>query len=241
MADYEIIIVNDNSSPDEKKILMKFLSELDSKNIVYIENRVNLGASISRKIAVEISRAKYIAFLDSDDAWHKDKISLQYSLMEKYNIDILGGLTNVIDINSFELINENNINNINLKKLSFLNFLFKNYYSTPSVMVKRDVIIDENFSDKLRYSEDYECWRRIALKYNAYFMSESGTYSFKHSYISDTNSLSTNLVKMSIGELKGLLFIFSKKISLYLYIVVFFAIIYSFLKALRRLLQSYIR
>ena len=60
------------------------------------------------------------------------------------------------------------MNNDGLKKLNFNNFLFKNYYSTPSVMVKRSVILKENFSDQMRYSEDFECWRRIKMKLNFY-------------------------------------------------------------------------
>lgn len=239
--DYEIIFVNDNSSPDEGLLLLKFIEELNAINIVYIENNTNLGASVSRKKAVEKSKSKYIAFLDSDDAWHKEKILLQYELMEKFSIDILGGLTNVININEFELINNKSVNDIKITKLNFVNFLFKNYYSTPSVMVKRDIMLDENFSEELRYSEDYECWRRVAFKYNSYFMSESYTYSFKHSYISNINSLSTNLIQMSIGELKGLFFLLKKKMQIHLYLLVFFAIFFSFLKALKRLLQFYIR
>ncbi|MFW1911288.1 glycosyltransferase family 2 protein [Acinetobacter ursingii] len=238
--DYEIIFINDKSSCEEKILFLNFLNELNAINVSYIENDVNLGASISRKKAVNKSKGKYIAFLDSDDAWHMGKIALQYDLMEKCNIDILGGLTNVVEDGEFIVINKEDIRNAEVKKLNFLNFLFKNYYSTPSVMVKRDVILDENFSDEFRYSEDYECWRRIAFKYNAYFMLESYTYSFKHPYISDTNSLSTNLIQMSLGELKGLFFLFKKKMPIYLYFMVFFAIIFSFLKALRRMIQSYI-
>ena len=238
-SDYEIIFIDDCSLLSEKEILKKFINELDSKNILLVFNEVNLGVSISRRKCVELARGKYIAFLDSDDAWHKDKIRYQFEVMEDLDIDILGGYTNVINISQFDILNKKNINmnNDGLKKLNFNNFLFKNYYSTPSVMVKRSVILKENFSDQMRYSEDFECWRRISLNHISYFMTESYTYSFKHSYLSSSSSLSSNLLKMSLGELKGLFLSFKMKLNFYQYILLMVSIVISVLKSFKRLVH----
>lgn len=237
--DYEIIFIDDCSSSIEKETLKKFIIQLDSKNIISVFNEVNLGASVSRRKCVELARGKYIAFLDSDDAWHREKIRYQFKVMEDLDIDILGGYTNVINNSQFEIINQTeiNINHQKLRKINFNNFLFKNYYSTPSVMVRRSVILKENFSDKLRYSEDFECWRRISLNHTSYFMTESYTYSFKHSYLSTSSSLSSNLIKMSLGELRGFFLAFKMELNFHQYILLIIAISVSMLKSLKRLVH----
>ncbi len=240
-SNYEIIFIDDNSLNLEREKLSDFIGSLNAKNVVLLINEINLGASSTRKKGVNFASGKYIAFLDADDAWHKNKLKFQYDLMEKMSIDILGGRINIIDFENLKYFNENEILEIQVKEINFNKFLFKNYYSTPSVMVLKNVILSENFSDGLRYSEDYDCWRRISLRYKAYFMDNSYTYSFKHDYLSSGNSLSSNLLKMSIGELKGLILLFKKKLLLYQYLLIISATMYSVLKALRRILKSYTR
>lgn len=239
----KLIIINDCSTDNTLEVLAGFLNKNLKFEVEVINLKVNKGASYARRIGCEKTQSKYIAFLDSDDAWHREKIKKQLYYMEKYNIDILGGIVVVTtekklsNINSFSL----DSNDLTVRKISGIKFLFKNYYSTPSVIVRKKVILDENFSKFLRYSEDYECWRRIAFKYKAYFMNNSLTYSFKHSYISDSGSLSSNLYKMTYGEIKGLLLFYKKNFNLVMSLLTLFAIIFSILKAVRRLMQYYFR
>ena len=76
-AHIELIIVDDGSTDDTARIIA---ADRD-KRIVYLENPSNRGISYSRNIGVSISSGNYIAFLDSDDAWHPDKLQMQYSLL----------------------------------------------------------------------------------------------------------------------------------------------------------------
>lgn len=239
----KIIFINDCSTDNTLNVLNNVIKNDLKLEIEIISLDTNKGASYARNLGCKRAQTKYIAFLDSDDVWHKDKLKFQVYAMEKYNIDILGGLTNTISNLDYPKINicEYDTNSIVLRKLSFISFLYKNYYSTPSVVVRKEVIQDENFSLILRYSEDFDCWRRISLKYNSYFMANSLTYSFKHPYISNTGSLSSNLTKMSFGEIQGLLLLYKKNMNLYIYILIFFALIFSILKSLRRFLQYFLR
>ena len=74
----EIIIVDDGSSegvPDSVR---------NDFNAVIIR-QCNSGAAHARNEAIRKSNGKYLAFLDTDDIWHPQKIELQYKAMEESN------------------------------------------------------------------------------------------------------------------------------------------------------------
>ena len=71
----EIIIVDDENTINSKKILNK-IKKIDNK-IKIIRNKKNLGVSAARNKGIKYSKGDLIAFLDSDDLWKKNKISLQ--------------------------------------------------------------------------------------------------------------------------------------------------------------------
>ena len=79
---FEIIIVNDNSSDKSIKIVKSFNS---SKIKIYNNNKS--GASSARNYGITMSSGEYIQFLDADDILSKNKISNQISIAEKYNFN----------------------------------------------------------------------------------------------------------------------------------------------------------
>ena len=60
---YEIIVVNDNSTDDSINII----ESMNISNLKIINNIENMGVSFSRNIGIKNSVGKYITFLDSDD------------------------------------------------------------------------------------------------------------------------------------------------------------------------------
>ncbi|MDW1996609.1 glycosyltransferase family 2 protein [Vibrio sp. 299] len=78
----ELIIIDDCSSDDT----LSLVSKIDDPRITVIKNENNLGVAETRNKGIKISQGQYIAFLDSDDIWHKDKLSLQISAMKKYKV-----------------------------------------------------------------------------------------------------------------------------------------------------------
>ncbi|MHC9533103.1 glycosyltransferase family 2 protein [Dellaglioa sp. L3N] len=78
---FELIIIDDFSSDTSLDILEEILS-IDSR-INLIKNKKNIGVAESRNIGVSNSSGKYIAFLDADDKWNKDKLKRQLVFMVK--------------------------------------------------------------------------------------------------------------------------------------------------------------
>ena len=59
-----------------------------NKKIKIIENKSNIGAGLSRNNGIKNSKAKYIAFLDSDDEWKTNKLKSQIYFMKINKIKI---------------------------------------------------------------------------------------------------------------------------------------------------------
>lgn len=68
--DYEIIVVDDGSTDHSREIALSY------PQIEYVFQK-NCGAGEARNRGIAISRGKFLAFLDSDDLWMPEKLSLQ--------------------------------------------------------------------------------------------------------------------------------------------------------------------
>ncbi len=79
----EIIIVDD-ASIDNTCYAVKLI---DDSRIRYVRNSCNKGAQASRNIGVDIAVGEYIAFLDSDDEWNRNKILKQFNYTRSYGGD----------------------------------------------------------------------------------------------------------------------------------------------------------
>jgi glycosyltransferase involved in cell wall biosynthesis len=83
-TEYEVILVNDGS-PDTAD-LEKAISPYGEK-LTYIRQQ-NGGAGAARNTAVEASRGELIAFLDADDIWNADYLSLQIAFLDQNSLDM---------------------------------------------------------------------------------------------------------------------------------------------------------
>ena len=81
---WQLIVVDDNSNLNNKELLKKYLNHPKIK-IIWLKN--NKGPGFCRNIAMRNSKSDYIAFIDSDDIWYKDKLLDQLSFMLKNNFE----------------------------------------------------------------------------------------------------------------------------------------------------------
>lgn len=80
-TNWELIVVDDRSGDDTCRIVETFASRHDGIRLIALKE--NGGVSNARNIGLAEAKGKYIAFLDSDDIWLKDKLSRQVNYMEK--------------------------------------------------------------------------------------------------------------------------------------------------------------
>ena len=86
--DFEIIIVNDNSSDDTAKILKKL--QLEDNRIKLINHNISKGVYYSRIEAILFAKGKYIILMDPDDLFLNENLFKElYNYNLKYNLDII--------------------------------------------------------------------------------------------------------------------------------------------------------
>lgn len=158
--DYEIIIVDDGSSDNTKSVIEIFFKDKNIKH-KYIYQQ-NSGPSSARNKGVKNSIGEYVAFLDSDDEWHPQKLELTVKILEDERVDILGhGYT---FINNFD----KEYLSINIDKITFYRLLLKNFAVTPSIIIRRSKF--QFFDETMRYTEDHELWLRMSVSNTVYYL-----------------------------------------------------------------------
>lgn len=84
-SNWEMLIVDDNSSDDSISIIEEYIKT--DQRIKLFKNTENLGAAVSRNIAIENAKGRFIAFLDGDDLWKVNKLErqIEFMLTNKYS------------------------------------------------------------------------------------------------------------------------------------------------------------
>ena len=145
--------------PDEKN--KKFIKKiLKNTSHLIIESKKKLGLSGALNSAIEKSTGNYIARMDSDDIWLKNKIKKQLEYIIENRLDVIGS--------DVQLINENG-KKVGIRKYSKrnveTNLLFQNGICHPSVFLRKSVLNKYgNYDSAFKYCEDLELWLRLLSK-----------------------------------------------------------------------------
>ena len=81
---FEIIITDDNSNDNTVSVIEKYLKKHNNIKLFCLDE--NRGAGYARNFCTQNASGDYIAFLDSDDYWDRDKLKIQLLFMKKFNI-----------------------------------------------------------------------------------------------------------------------------------------------------------
>ena len=233
----EVILVDDCSNDDNKTIteIKKCIRLLNINRIKtkLIINKSNKGPAASRNKGIFISKEKYLAFLDSDDFWLKEKLEHQYEIMEN-NKKVFLSCHDSYFINNKkreEKIETGQLNDI-IKKIYLPNMFFKNFVQTRTVMVKNnDNIL---FNEKFRYAEDYDLWLRLMIrKHELYYINNKLACCYTKNGFSE--GLSSHFFLFWINEIL-VLFLNSIR-SKFFFAFLPFILIFSFIKLIIRLIK----
>ncbi len=79
------MIVIDDHSTDRSHDIVSTMAKADSRIKLIRQKSGRHGAAHARNLAIELANGRYIAFLDSDDIWHSEKLRKQIDYMERAN------------------------------------------------------------------------------------------------------------------------------------------------------------
>lgn len=162
--DFEIIIINNYSIDNTLNVISDFADER-----IKVINFKNDGIiAKSRNQGIMKSVGKYIAFLDDDDLWCKDKLEIQIKYLESHpEFDLAYSNAVIIDEHGNRkdlLINPREIKT----GRTFFNILYNNSIATLTVLMKREIIETIGLLNEdplVRAAEDYDYWLRASLNY----------------------------------------------------------------------------
>jgi len=191
----EIILVDD-ASEDETLAVLKGIAQQDPGFYKIIALRNNGGAASARNAGWAKATQPYIAFLDADDTWHPEKLSIQYGYLKCHPEVALCGHRCTLAGEGGELGTLSK--NIPSKMISSRALLFRNAFSTPTVMIKSDIPF--RFPDGKRYAEDVYLWQLIAFEGLKIVRMEL-PLAFLHKAAYGAGGLSANIWRMELAEL----------------------------------------
>jgi len=177
IPDWELIVIDDCSADTTVQIVAGLAQE-DSRIRLYQSER-NMGVAKSRNQGLERCRGAYIAFLDSDDIWHPEKLEMQISCFQQTGADLV--------YTSYVTVGEN------LRKIfevppsaTFNRLLKENVIGCSSVMLPAAVAKNYPFPETV-YHEDYVLWlemlrsgckavglKRVLMEYRVHVDSKAG-------------------------------------------------------------------
>ena len=154
---FEIIIIYDDQDLSDYKYLIRLFKS--NNNIKIYLNPKKLGAGFSRNKGIDLAKGEFIAFIDADDIWKKNKLEKQIKFMKKNNYNI--------SHTSYEIINEKNIVLSQRKSRNFyyVKDLIKSCdVGLSTVIIKRKILDIQTRFPNLKTKEDFVLWLKILKK-----------------------------------------------------------------------------
>ncbi|MFG6106325.1 glycosyltransferase [Leptothoe sp. EHU-05/26/07-4] len=191
--DWELLVIDDGSTDNTATLVNKYC-QLDSR--IRLITTENGGVSAARNLGVELATTELIAFLDSDDLWLPDKLSVHVDYMNTHpEIGVSFARVELIDPDG----KSTGKLTANISKdLQSYTFFYTNPTVTTSNVVIRKCIFQSlgGFDKSIKYSEDIDLLFRIAFQSH---WTIEGIDKVLIQYRLHSSGLSSDIMKMKEG------------------------------------------
>lgn len=173
----EVIVVDDGSTDNTSKIV----ESIDDPRVIYIYQE-NKGACAARNNGIEKARGKYIAFHDSDDVWHKDKLEKQINCFKDDSVDIVFCKLNRVNGHKYP----DNIKSGLISPVTDVSNI-----GTQTIIAKRQVFEKYKFDPEMPRFQELELLMRATREFSLFCLDEELV-----DYYMGEDSISVNPVKL---------------------------------------------
>lgn len=203
-GDFELVIVDDGGSDGSMQLARGFAAHDDRIRIV---SQANRGLAGARNTGIAVSRGRYVALLDSDDRWHRDKLALHFIHLEANpDVGVSYAGSRMIDRHGAVMAVAMRPK---LGRVDAGDILCRNPVGNGSAAVLRRSALDRAafimpgeaertcwFDETFRQSEDIELWCRLAARHGVVFEGIGGLLT---DYRIIAGALSANIVKQYLS------------------------------------------
>tara|TARA_R100000365_G_C2746218_1_gene75399 strand:+ start:3409 stop:4326 length:918 start_codon:yes stop_codon:yes gene_type:complete len=210
--DFELIVVDDGSSDNTSEVMASFSNKL------HYHRQINGGVASARNMGISLSTGQYICYLDSDDLWPKNKLSIYKSLIDsRHNPAFIFSDFHKHDISLSQPYKASNTdlfpyildladslgdNHFEVSGDHLLELLFRGYPLYPSTFaIRRDVHDHYRWDPGILKSEDFNLVLKISSRYSFTYLHESLSIVRVHSSNKSADFLTKNKINISSMKL----------------------------------------
>lgn len=154
---YQLVIIDDASTDSCPQIIKQWKTQY--RQITHLTNKNNIGLTKSLNLAANKAIGKYLARIDADDMWKKNKLQDQYNYLQNSQCTILGTQANVINFKGDVIGNSI----VPLRHDEIISQLpYSNPFFHSSVVIERNAFTKSGgYNHHFYRSQDYELWLRL--------------------------------------------------------------------------------
>lgn len=172
----EVIIVDDGSIDNTETVVKK----IKDKRVKYYKYQNNKGACYARNYGIKKAKGKYIAFQDSDDIYHEDKLEKQILNMKKNNSDLDFCKICINDQNGHLIVPRDETLGLIFQNKYMEALSTGNFISTQAMLYKKSCLEKLLFDNELPRLQDYDIALRTANSYKISFTNEVLVELYRH-------------------------------------------------------------
>ncbi|MDR0297787.1 MAG: glycosyltransferase [Streptococcaceae bacterium] len=183
----ELIVIDDGSSDDSLEIIERILKKAPHSMTTTLIARENKGIVATRNEGIQLSKGKYLLFLDADDYFDSDFVEKMYQKAVLTGADVIYPNWRLIESNG------------NISKREFSEFTIKalqlqEIHVSAESLIKKESLSGTNFRAE-EIAEDWDFFNRLALSGKRFalaqdcyinYMIKADSRARKNSYVTDS-------------------------------------------------------
>jgi len=148
VQDWEMFVIDDCSADDTFQIAQQLAA--GDPRIHAIQNDENMGVAKTRNRAINLAKGQYIAFLDSDDVWHPEKLERQLAKMQETDAGVAYCSYGIIGVTGEKV----RADYLVPETACFNDILKENYIQCSAMLIRKDIVKKFMFNTEF-FHEDY--------------------------------------------------------------------------------------